>query len=75
MSERAEDAALKAYPDNGSDNWMVAPFFQEGYEQAEKDILPAAKALVDAVERYAMGKCLRSELLIKMNELKKLIGE
>lgn len=33
----------------------------------------AASNLVDAVDRYTMGKCLRSELLIKNNELKKLL--
>lgn len=37
------------------------------------ELYKAALALVDAVERYTMGKCLRSELLIKNNELKNLL--
>lgn len=36
-------------------------------------IQKAASNLVDAVDRYTMGKCLRSELLIKNNELKNLL--
>lgn len=45
-----------------------------GIMQTEyKKLSEAALALVDAVERYTMGKCLRSELLIKNNELKKLL--
>ena len=47
--------------------------FKNGYERAEQDILPAAQALVDAVERYVKQGCLRSELLNKKNALKKLL--
>lgn len=39
----------------------------------DTELQQASKALVDAVDRYTMGKCLRSELLIKNNELKKLL--
>lgn len=42
--------------------------------QPEDAFFDAASNLVDAVDRYTMGKCLRSELLIKNNELKKLIS-
>lgn len=42
--------------------------------QPEDAFFDAASDLVDAVERYVMGKCLRSELLNKTNDLKKLIG-
>ena len=54
-------------------NELPRSFFQLGYEKAEKDILPAAKALVDAVERYVKQKCLRSELLMKTKQLKDII--
>ena len=53
-------------------NSMPRGYFQLGYEQALQDILPAAQALVDAVERYVKQRCLRSELLMKKEELKKL---
>lgn len=35
----------------------------------------AASNLVDAVDRYTMGRCLRSELLNKNNELKRLLND
>lgn len=38
-------------------------------------IQKAASDLVDAVDRYTMGKCLRSELLIKNNELRKVLKD
>ena len=56
-------------------NALPRSFFQLGYEQAEKDIVPAAQALVDAVERYVKQRCLRSELLNKTKELKKLLEQ
>lgn len=34
-----------------------------------------AQALVDAVERYTKQQCLRSELLLKKDALKKLVGK
>lgn len=50
--------------------------FEKGYQLSgiQDPIKEAALNLVDAVDRYTMGKCLRSELLIKNNELKKLIS-
>lgn len=33
----------------------------------------AASDLVDAVDRYTMGKCLRSELMMKKDKLKELL--
>lgn len=49
--------------------------FENGYQPSgiQDPINEAALNLVDAVDRYTMGKCLRSELLIKNNELKKLL--
>ena len=37
---RARQATNAAYPDNGSDNWVARPFFEEGYESAERDFAP-----------------------------------
>ena len=39
----------------------------------QKKIKAGAQALIDAVERYVRQECLRSELLIKKEELKRLI--
>lgn len=92
MSKRAEEAALKRFPEEmtripyqdlieafgGKEyvdfNSMPRGYFQLGYEQAEKDIIPAAQDLVDAVERYTRQECLRSELMIKKDKLKELIN-
>ena len=45
----SEEAAKAAYPDNGSDNWMVQPFYQEGYEKAEEDLVPLIHKLAESV--------------------------
>ena len=46
MSKRAEIAALKAYPkfsaENIEDVFNAQYFFEEGYEQAEKDTIERA---------------------------------
>ena len=34
---KAEMKANEAYPENGSDNWIPRPFFEEGYAQAMND--------------------------------------
>ena len=79
---RAEEAANRLgyfgdgpIPRGGYDENELRLACVEGYQQAEQDLIPAACALVDAVERYTMGRCLRSELLNKKDELKKLIGQ
>lgn len=38
------------------------------------DLIDAAQDLVDAVERYTRQRCLRSELMMKKDKLKELIG-
>ena len=49
--------------------------FKEGYEQAENTdaIKKATWDLIDAVERYVRQDCLRSELLSRKDNLKKLL--
>lgn len=46
MSKRAEIAALEAYPDDrfvdAEYSFMCRGFYQEGYEQAEKDTIERA---------------------------------
>ena len=48
MSKRAEKAALIAYDDNWAHSWRMV--YQEGYEQAEKDLIELAKLWVDSGE-------------------------
>ena len=54
MSKRAENAALKAYPDKEM-NGIALLFheqrrlFQEGYEQAEKELIPLINRLCKAI--------------------------
>lgn len=47
--------------------------FIEILEGRIRDLNEAGKALVDAIERYARQDCLRSELLNKTAEFKKLL--
>ena len=56
MSKRAEEAALKAYPQDG-DNLisqegyrLMRTIYAEGYEQAEKDLEPIRTHLQNIVE-------------------------
>ena len=73
---KAEEAALDWYPFDPMEDDSVTrdrEHFVFGYDQALEDILPAAQALVDAVERYVKQRCLRSELLNKKDDIKKLL--
>ena len=64
---KAEERALQAYPEDGSDNWIARPFFEEGYEQAEKDLgwisvkdkLPGpSEWVVVCIEQHGHAQCL-----------------
>lgn len=54
MSKRVKEAALKAYPDKEM-NGIAMLFheqrrlFQEGYEQAEKELIPLINRLCEAI--------------------------
>lgn len=60
MSKRAEQAAMKAYPEDWEagyfddpdeltdDNEEAREYFREGYEQAEKDLIDLAQLWVDS---------------------------
>ena len=61
MSKRSEEQALKAYPDFDSVTPIRRACYQEGYEQAEKDMLEkvivwmkenAKKYIVDSTPTY-----------------------
>ena len=54
MSKRAEQAASAAYPENGSDNWIARPFFQEGYEQAEKELALTVEDIKTIIHLYGI---------------------
>ena len=75
---KALDEKIKRASERGTwDGVDVDEYMAElrGYDSIDPIVLKLkAKALVDAVERYTMGKCLRSELLIKNNELKNLLS-
>ena len=53
MSKRAEQAALKAYPEriglDGNGNAFGRYFYIKGYEQAEKDLIPLINRLCEAI--------------------------
>ena len=74
---KALDEKIKKVSERGTwDGVDVDKYMAElrGYHSVDPTVLKLkAKALVDAVERYTMGKCLRSELLNTNNDLKKLL--
>ena len=53
MSKRAEQAALKAYPYEGGVKGMICEnsryIFIQGYEQAEKELIPLINRLCEAI--------------------------
>lgn len=61
----------KAYQGKELGPWIIEEFPNPIEFGGIKD---AALALVDAVERYTRQECLRSELMIKKDKLKELIG-
>lgn len=38
MSKLAERRAYEMFPEDGSDNWIPRPFFEEGYALAEEEL-------------------------------------
>ena len=72
---KALDEKIKRVSEKGTWDGVDVDKYMAELRGRDTELQQAASNLVDAVERYTMGKCLRSELLIKMNELKKLIGE
>lgn len=81
MSKRAENAALKAYPDDLSETIteqrkvMIKAYrhmYQDAYEQAEKDILSIIQARLEEIQGDAQPRpILRAELqelMIKIME-------
>lgn len=83
MSKRAEEAALKAYPiklmykdyygDDEDVNIEERVSFQEGYEQAEKDLAPLIEAATIAYEAWNGGTM--DDVRRAMDELGKRIKE
>jgi len=43
------------------------------FKKEMEEIIKAAKELVECVEKYVRQECLRSELLIKKENLKRLL--
>ena len=79
MSKRAEEAALKAYPnEHFVDNTyaeMCRGFYEEGYEQAEKDVKDALlewanKKLQESADRLDFhANQAYAEVIDKLNSL------
>lgn len=67
--EKTEPSRIYTTPNTGHGPW------EKDYQPSgiQDPIKEAALALVDAVERYTMGKCLRSELLNTKESLKKIL--
>lgn len=68
MSKRAEQAALKAYPETlgfyGNGNAFARHYYVEGYEQAEKDTIKrVVKWLKDNHVQYP-NRDIRTEELV-----------
>ena len=75
MSKRAVEAAITAYPDDRfvSDEYadMCRSFYQEGYEQAEKDILSLIESRLSELHGDAQPTpILRYELLDLVKKIK-----
>ena len=75
MSKRAETASMEAYPDDRfvSDEYadMCRSFYQEGYEQAEKDILSLIESRLSELLGDAQPTpILRYELMDLVKKIK-----
>lgn len=70
---KALDEKIKKVSEKGTWDGVDVDKYMEELRGRDPELQQAASNLVDAVDRYTMGKCLRSELLIKNNELKKLL--
>lgn len=70
---KALDEKIKRVSEMGTWDGVDVDKYIAELRGRDTELLQAASNLVDAVDRYTMGKCLRSELLIKNNELKKLL--
>ena len=78
MSKRSEEAALKAYPDESfisvEDADMCRSLFQEGYEQAEKDIISLIESRISEILGDAQpSPVLRIELQGIIDKIKNCI--
>lgn len=83
MSKRAEEAALKAYPEDWvagyfddpdevtDDNTEAREYFQQGYEQAEKDLALTGEdaRLMVAAFFYVIENHTRSQTLVDQSDL------
>ena len=71
---KAEEAALKAYPDDKFVDYTYADmcrgFFKEGYEQSQQDIIALIKSCIDEI----LGDTQPNPILrMELNELIKKI--
>lgn len=59
MSKRAEEAALKAYPETlgiqGNGNAFARHYYVDGYEQAEKDLALTWEDMAKIITIYEAG--------------------
>lgn len=72
---KALDEKIKRVSEKGTWDGIDVDKYIAELRGLDTELQQAAKALVDAVDRYTMGKCLRSELLNKNNELKRLLND
>ncbi len=70
---KALDEKIKKVSERGTWDGVDVDKYMAELRGRDTELQQAASNLVDAVDRYTMGRCLRSELLIKNNELKKLL--
>lgn len=70
---KALDEKIKKVSERGTWDGVDVDKYMAELRGRDTELQQAASNLVDAVDRYTMGKCLRSELLNKNNELKKLL--
>ena len=71
MSKRAEDAAIKTYPEQTKEHGVARFFFSDGYEQAEKDIIALIESRVGEIIGDAQPRpVLRAELTGLISKIK-----